>query len=80
MEQESAHAAMTLETVQKYYGEKLKTSQDLQTNACCTAESIPSHLRPYLKNIHDEVMEKFYGCGSPIPHGVKGVVAVDLGS
>ncbi len=70
----------TLENVKEYYGEFLKTNQDLQTSACCTAEAMPAHLRPILKEIHEEVQEKFYGCGSPIPPELEGRTVLDLGS
>ncbi len=70
----------TLESVKSYYGQFLKTNQDLQTSACCTAEAMPAHLRPLLKDIHEEVQEKFYGCGSPIPPELHGRTVLDLGS
>ncbi len=70
----------TLENVKSYYGEFLKTNDDLQTSACCTAEAMPVYLRPLLKEIHEEVQEKFYGCGSPIPPELEGKTVLDLGS
>ncbi len=70
----------TLDSVKSYYGQFLKTNSDLQTSACCTAEAMPVHLRPLLKEIHDEVQEKFYGCGSPIPPELEGKTVLDLGS
>ena len=69
-----------LESVKEYYGKILKSNQDLKTNACCTAESMPVHLREILKEIHDEVKDKFYGCGSPIPSALEGKTVLDLGS
>lgn len=69
-----------LESVREYYGKILKSSQDLKTSACCTTESMPFHLREILKEIHDEVKDKFYGCGSPIPHALEGKTVLDLGS
>lgn len=69
-----------LESVKEYYGKVLKSNQDLKTSACCTTESMPFHLREILKEIHDEVKDKFYGCGSPIPHALHGKVVLDLGS
>lgn len=69
----------TLERVKHYYGERLKTSADLQTNACCATEGVPAHLKPILKQIHPEVLEKFYGCGSPIPAALEGTTVLDLG-
>jgi arsenite methyltransferase len=69
----------TMESVKNYYGKVLKTNQDLQTSACCTAERLPVHLRAIELQIHEEVREKFYGCGSPIPHCLEGRTVLDLG-
>lgn len=69
-----------LESVKEYYGKILSTNKDLKTNACCTTESMPLHLREILKDIHDEVKDKFYGCGSPIPMALVGKTVLDLGS
>lgn len=69
-----------LESVKEYYGRVLKSNKDLKTNACCTADSMPIHLREILKDIHEEVKEKFYGCGSPIPTALHGKTVLDLGS
>ncbi|MDY6933930.1 MAG: arsenosugar biosynthesis radical SAM protein ArsS [Spirochaetota bacterium] len=67
------------EKVQRYYGETLNSSSDLQTNACCTTESIPQYVKDSLKYINDEIMMKYYGCGSPIPLALEGLKALDLG-
>ncbi|NRA88762.1 MAG: hypothetical protein HRU28_15540 [Rhizobiales bacterium] len=50
----------THEDVQEYYGETLKTKDDLLTSACCPTEAMPKYLRPLVANIHDEVVSKFY--------------------
>ena len=68
-----------LKDVQEYYGKILKTKNDLQTSACCAADSMPAYLRPYLKNIHEEVQSRFYGCASTFPPGLYGKTVVDLG-
>ena len=67
------------EDVQEYYGKILKTKSDLQTSACCAADSMPAYLRPYLKNIHEEVQSRFYGCASTFPSALYGKTVVDLG-
>lgn len=70
-----------LESIKEYYGKILKTNQDLKTSACCTTESMPEHLRDIVKLIHDEVVAKYYGCGSPIPFlDLEGKTVLDLGS
>lgn len=73
-------ASSTLESVQHYYGKVLASTKDLQTSACCTAEAMPAHVRPLLADIHPEVQERFYGCGSPIPSELEGRTVLDLGS
>ena len=67
------------EEVKNYYGKVLKTNQDLKTSACCTTESFPEHIKSILKNIEPEIIEKFYGCGSPIPPQLNGCTVLDLG-
>jgi arsenite methyltransferase len=70
---------LTLDAVRNYYGRVLKSTEDLQTSACCTAERLPAHLAEVESLIHDEVKDKFYGCGSPLPLALEGATAVDLG-
>ncbi|MFA5938543.1 MAG: methyltransferase domain-containing protein [Sinimarinibacterium sp.] len=67
------------ESIQDYYGKVLQSSADLQTSACCTAEAMPVHLREVLRELHDEVKDRFYGCGSPIPPALDGATVLDLG-
>jgi len=69
-----------LESVKEYYGKTLNTNKDLKTNACCLMDSLPKNIREVLKEIHPEGVEKFYGCGSPIPLDLKGMTVLDLGS
>ncbi|MFO0579551.1 MAG: methyltransferase domain-containing protein [Polyangia bacterium] len=69
----------SIEIIKEYYGRVLQTNQDLQTSACCTAESLPAHLRAIEAELHDEVRDKFYGCGSPIPLALEGATVLDLG-
>ncbi len=70
----------TLDAVKDYYGRVLKTSKDLRTSACCSADALPARIREISRDVHPEVMEKFYGCGSPIPHALTGKTVLDLGS
>jgi len=70
---------LTLEKVQNYYGKVLSSSTDLKTSACCSAEALPLHVRPLMKNIHPEILDRFYGCGSPFPVALQGRTVLDLG-
>ena len=68
------------EVVKQYYGEKIQSSKDLKTSACCLVDDLSkNYLKPYINNIHDEILNKFYGCGSPIPFDLKGLMVLDLG-
>jgi len=69
----------TLESVKSYYGKVLATSADLKTSACCSIEAMPRHLSAVLQDIHPEVKERFYGCGSPFPAALEGRTVLDLG-
>ncbi len=69
----------TTDSVRHYYSEVLKSSKDLKTSACCTIESVPVHLRALMAQIHPEVSERFYGCGSPMPPALEGMTVLDLG-
>ena len=40
---------------------------------------MPAYLKPYLKNIHEEVQSRFYGCASNFPTGLNSKTVVDLG-
>jgi ubiquinone/menaquinone biosynthesis C-methylase UbiE len=69
----------TIDAVKNYYGKVLKTSNDLKTSACCSAEALPPAVREIVREIHPEVNEKFYGCGSPFPPALEGRTVLDLG-
>lgn len=68
-----------LESVRTYYGSVLQGTKDLRSNACCTTESIPDHVRAVLREIDTEIIDRFYGCGSPIPLALDGCTVLDLG-
>ncbi|CAA0078758.1 Arsenite methyltransferase [BD1-7 clade bacterium] len=73
------NAKTTAEKVQDYYGKVLQSSADLKTSACCPIDAMPAHLLPLMRNLHDDVKNKFYGCGSPIPLAIDGATVLDLG-
>lgn len=65
--------------VETYYGETLQSSADLKTSACCPPDALPRHHRAIVAQIADEVIDRFYGCGSPIPPALEGCTVLDLG-
>lgn len=70
---------LTHRQVRDYYGQTLQSSADLKTSACCSDEAVPEHHKPILALLPDEVLSKFYGCGSSIPAALEGQTVLDLG-
>jgi 2-polyprenyl-3-methyl-5-hydroxy-6-metoxy-1,4-benzoquinol methylase len=77
--QEAQEAQAVKKSVSDYYGKKLTSTADLKTTACCAA-TVPKKLRKLLKDIHPDVLARFYGCGSPLPEGLEGCTVLDIGS
>lgn len=69
----------SFEAVKDYYSRVLKSTADLKTTACCSTEALPLQMRAILKDIHPEVKDRFYGCGSPFPPALEGRTVLDLG-
>lgn len=67
------------EQIKEYYGVILGSSDDLKTNACCCSSAPPRYVRDILPLIDEDILNQFYGCGSPIPMGLEGCTALDLG-
>ncbi len=67
------------EVVQKYYGETLSGTEDLQTDACCTASGFPDYVKPLISRVHDTVLARYYGCGLIFPELLEGLTLLDLG-
>lgn len=65
--------------VKNYYGQVLKGNKDLKTSVCCPTDALPRHYREILKQVDQEILEKFYGCGSPTPLELEGCTVLDLG-
>lgn len=67
------------EEVKHYYGQVLQSSADLKTDACVTNSSMPSYMKALLANIHEEVLQRYYGCGLVSPQLLTGAKVLDLG-
>lgn len=65
--------------VSEYYGSVLRSSADLRTDACCAPDSMPRWLKGLITEVHPEVRDRFYGCGSPVPLAVEARTVLDLG-
>jgi SAM-dependent methyltransferase len=70
---------LSLDAIKTYYGKILGASRDLQTGACTCRDDLPSAHRAILDEIDPEILDRFYGCGSPIPPALEGCHVLDLG-
>ena len=71
---------MNIENSRDYYGKVLQGSEDLKTDACCTAEAPPPAVMAAMMNVHEEVRARYYGCGLVSPQAIEGAHILDLGS
>lgn len=70
----------TIEDIKEYYGSVLQGSADLKTSACCsTGEGLSPRVKQAMAEINDDVLNRFYGCGSPIPPLLDACTVLDLG-
>ena len=69
----------TQDVVRTYYGDTLKSSNDLRTDACKTEAAPPPHVTAALAAVNDEVTSRYYGCGLAIPGALEGLSVLDLG-
>ena len=67
------------EIVKEYYGKTLQSNEDLLSGACCALDKPPAEVRNVLPLIADEILTKFYGCGSPLPPLLEDMTVLDLG-
>ncbi len=74
-------AMIVRDQVSDYYGNVVQSTGDLVTRACRnpTTERMPRHHRDALALIHPEILDRTYGCGSPIPPAIEGLRVLDLG-
>ncbi len=70
----------THDVVRAYYGQTLSGADDLLTDAPhCETVPPPKYVLDVLPLVADEVVSRFYGCGSPIPPALEGATVLDLG-
>ncbi|MDT8389938.1 MAG: methyltransferase domain-containing protein [Lentisphaeria bacterium] len=66
--------------LRNYYGKVLQKTEDLKTSACCcTDEKLSPRVKSALAEVNDEVLSRFYGCGSPLPPLLDGCTVLDFG-
>ena len=68
-----------IDGVKEYYGKTLQSKNDLKSGACCCVDNPPVEIRNVLPMIANEITDRFYGCGSPLPPLLEGMTVLDLG-
>ena len=68
-----------IDKVKDYYGKQLQSTDDLVSSSCCCTEKPPTEIADILPLIADEIISRFYGCGSPLPSLLTGMTVLDLG-
>ncbi|XP_021351655.1 arsenite methyltransferase-like isoform X1 [Mizuhopecten yessoensis] len=69
------------DSVKDYYGKRVKTVDDLQTQACVApGRKVTKPVREAIGLVHEVVTSKYYGCGLVIPEKLEGMKILDLGS
>lgn len=66
--------------ISDYYGKEIQHTSDLKFSCCVSKGTKHKWHGEILAKISPEVLDKYYGCGSPIPDGLKDKVILDLGS
>jgi len=69
----------TYSQIKDYYGKVLEKTSDLKTDACCPTEAMSPEVQATLEDVHPEIRDRFYGCGSPLPPLLKNCAILDLG-
>lgn len=70
----------TNDSVRSYYSEVLQGTADLKTDACtCDPGALSPAMKSAMAEIHPEIHQRFYGCGSPLPALLEGRTILDLG-
>ena len=60
----------TFASVKEYYSQVLHSTKDLKTSACTAGDKPHSKVTEILGTVPEEVTDKFYGCGAPLPLGI----------
>ena len=77
----SNHEEKVHEMVKEYYSEITnKKGGELASSVCsCASHCVPDHIKAIASELPDEIVARYYGCGSPIPDQIEGCTVLDLG-
>ena len=69
------------ENIKEYYSHITKEQEGkMKTGICsCALDGTPAHIQAIRASVDEEIVKRFYGCGSPIPDALEGLTVLDLG-
>ena len=69
------------ENIKEYYSHITKEQEGkMETGICsCALDGTPDHIQAIRASVDEEIVKRFYGCGSPIPDALEGLTVLDLG-
>lgn len=69
------------ENIKEYYSHITKELEGkMETGICsCALDGTPDHIQTIRAEVDEEIVKRFYGCGSPIPDALEGLTVLDLG-
>ena len=69
------------ENIKEYYSHITKEQEGkMKTGICsCALDGAPDHIQAIRASVDEEIVKRFYGCGSPIPDALEGLTVLDLG-
>jgi SAM-dependent methyltransferase/DNA-binding transcriptional ArsR family regulator len=67
------------DAVKEHYASVLEDARHLNARVCAGRQAIPPSVREILADIDDDILERSYGCGAPIPPYLDGCTVLDLG-
>lgn len=71
-----------IHTIVKAYYTDITTKKggELASSVCsCASHCVPDHIKKIAAELPDEIVTRYYGCGSPIPDQIEGCTVLDLG-
>ena len=69
------------ENIKEYYSHITKEQEGkMETGICsCALDGTPDHIQAIRASVDEEIVKRFYGCGSPIPDALEGLTVLDVG-
>ncbi|TMW67520.1 hypothetical protein Poli38472_011140 [Pythium oligandrum] len=72
-------AQQVYDSVKEYYGNRLQRSSEVMLTGRGVMTSFHPYIAQIVAKIPNDVLNRYYGCGLPVPLGIEGMRVLDLG-